>query len=518
MENKKYINQVFWLQIAAYLTPSIFMTTYAMILVWIDFETASTILQSPWNGLNTVIFVILIPILFRKQLEKLVKDAEEGNHKHIRKKLFYGQWMFIGVSIIYGLTTYPFLVLTGFPEEKIMISSVIVLLCNTMVPVPFLTRVIQRLDILFKDVAISRDDYFTGIAQRIRITNLLPTIVSISFLILGIYMLLIGNMNEDGSFNISIREMVIRLSIIGVISMLFILIPMFVLGRRITSQIRVVERYAHKIAEGDLRDSLERTSSDELGMVTNAVNDMRNDLQVMMLGIQKVSHDIEEVGNIIQDLSNDLEEESTSQVSYTNDMSNSIEQMTVNIEGNSRNAEQCDALSSEVGSLAEDSFEIVTRNVDAINEIVEKVKVINEIANQTNLLAINATIEAASTGDFGRGFAVVAKEVRVLAEKSKESAKEINELSATCMDLIIQTQESISALKPKAQTTSDLSEQIAKVSTLTRDEGLQVNEKIHHLNALAQNNCEVSRDLSEQAFELGHQVYTLNELIDNIKA
>lgn len=516
-KNKLYVNQIHWISMLAFITPFALLTLYGWILKWINTTQVVELLLAPTGAIIIGIFIIGIPLWIKKQVNELVKNVEQQEDEIVQKKLYWGQSVFMFICFVYSFAAYPLLKSIGFPAEQIPITIVFCLLFNLSGPIAFLIMIYHRLDLICHKVRINRTRYFLGISSKIRLTNLLTTLNSVAFLVLGVYMLLSRSVDENNVLIIPVTEVVWRLGIVAVITVLFIIAPMYFLGKNLTSQIQTIERHASLIADGDLRQILDRSSSDELGLMIESINEMRRDLHVMMQGIQKASHNIDQVGNVVEVSSTNLARESQSQVGHTTDMSNSIEQMTMNIEGNSTNAEQCDILNAEVGELANKSYDIVMKNVEAINEISSKVKVINEIANQTNLLAINATIEAASAGDHGQGFAVVAKEVRTLAEKSKISSKEINELSSLCLELVEETQEAINTLKPKADTTSQLSAQISKVSKINRNEGLQVSEKIHHLNSVAQSNSDISQNLSQQSQQLNEQVRILNKLIEEIK-
>lgn len=514
---KSHINRIYWITLLSFILPFIILLSFSWVLEWLTMDNISAILLSPIGAIPTIVFLGIAPFILKKQVVKIITDIEKGENKIVQQKIYWGRYLFIFINFIYALMAYPILKSIGFSGERLTLSVISNILFNFTAPLPFLILIYHQLDIICKNVKIDRDYYFTGISSKIRLTNLVTTIFSIAFLSLGFYSLLWNKVDENNVLTISISEVGIKLIIVSTITALFIIVPMLFLGKRLTSQIEEMEKHTNLIADGDLRQILDRSSSDELGLMIESINEMRRNLHVMMKGIQKASSNINQVGNVVQNSSTNLAKESNNQVTYTVDMSNSIEQMTMNIEGNSASAEQCDVLNAEVEQLANKSYEIVMKNVEVINDITNKVKVINEIANQTNLLAINATIEAASAGEHGKSFAIVAKEVRTLAEKSKLSSKEINELSSLCLTLVEDTQKAIQTLRPKAETTSELSAQIAKVSKINRDEGLQISEKIHHLNTVAQSNSDISNELSHQSQKLNKQVRVLNKLIEEIK-
>lgn len=181
----------------------------------------------------------------------------------------------------------------------------------------FLNLIYQKLDLLFSTVGIKKEKYFISISYKIRITNGLTTFGSISFLLVGVYMLLYRNMNADVTLVMSMNEIIYRLIIIGFMTSIFIIAPMFILGQDLTKKIKEIEVYAYKISVGDLRYQLKRTSSDELGLMVNAVNEMRNNLQVIMKGIQESSKEISTVENFLGNSSQNLARESQTQVVHT---------------------------------------------------------------------------------------------------------------------------------------------------------------------------------------------------------
>ncbi|HCR2984243.1 TPA: methyl-accepting chemotaxis protein [Serratia marcescens] len=238
---------------------------------------------------------------------------------------------------------------------------------------------------------------------------------------------------------------------------------------QITRPLQSTLAMAERIAGGDLRQAQTSTRRDELGQLLNAVAAMSQNLRTMIekiqMGVSQVSTASAEIAAGNTDLSSRTEQ----QAAAVEETAASMEQLTATVKQNADNAHHANQLATDASQTAQQGGKLVENVVSTMRDIssssqriAEITTLINGIAFQTNILALNAAVEAARAGEQGRGFSVVASEVRSLASRSAQAAKEIEGLIA----------ESVSRVKTGTElveSTGNTMEQIVRSVTHVRD-------------------------------------------------
>jgi methyl-accepting chemotaxis protein len=261
-----------------------------------------------------------------------------------------------------------------------------------------------------------------------------------------------------------------------------------------------------KVEERSAKDKLMQAMASMVSGLTEVVSSIQTVAQQVMVGSQEMSSSSEQ-----------LSQGATEQSASVEEVSSSMEQMAANIKQNSDNAQQTEKIALKAAEDGNESGRAVAQTVVAMKEIAGKISIIEEIARQTNLLALNAAIEAARAGEHGKGFAVVASEVRKLAERSQTAAGEINELSASSVQIAEKAGEMLARIVPDIQRTADLVQEITAASNEQSSGATQINRAIQQLDQVVQQNASASEEMASTSAELLSQAEQMQNTIGFFK-
>ena len=293
--------------------------------------------------------------------------------------------------------------------------------------------------------------------------------------------------------------------------------------RSITRPLNEAVDVANAIAGGDLTVSLRAEGRSETAVLLRALGDMKDNLARVVGSVRGNAESVATASAQIAQGNQDLSSRTEQQASSLQQTAASMEELGSTVKQNADNARQANQLAQGASTVAVQGGEVVNQVVatmkginDSSRQIADIINVIDGIAFQTNILALNAAVEAARAGEQGRGFAVVAGEVRSLAQRSAQAAKEIKSLIGASVERVEQG----TALVDRAGTTmqevvssirrvTDIMGEISSASTEQSQGVSQVGEAVSQMDQVTQQNAALVEQSAAAADSLKQQAQQL---------
>lgn len=295
------------------------------------------------------------------------------------------------------------------------------------------------------------------------------------------------------------------------------------LVRRLETTVDVLKR----IAAGDLSKAIHPGHENEIGNMLKELEQMRTSLTGTISGIRDSVLRIHTNAQEIAHGNNDLSSRTEEQAAALQETAASMEQIKTTVRQNADNAHAARELADSASNNAEHGGEamqsleqIMGQIADSSRQIADINGVIDSIANQTNILALNAAVEAARAGEQGRGFAVVAEEVRNLAKRSADAAKEINQLITTCVNNMDvgsrQVTQASSVMKDIVTSVSRVREIMGEITSASDEQSAginQISQAVNEMDLVTQQNAAMVEEAALAAGELEAQSDSLEKLV-----
>ena len=267
-------------------------------------------------------------------------------------------------------------------------------------------------------------------------------------------------------------------------------------------------RYDYKIDDNDIYG--------DLGAVTAGIKLVGNNTSEMLAMIMNTGDNLNSNTHTLSDSASGLSTSSNTQAASLEETAAALEEMTTTIKGNTKNSSKMAQLAQSVTTSANDGEKLANSTSIAMDDIVKQVSSINEaievidqIAFQTNILSLNAAVEAATAGEAGKGFAVVAQEVRNLASRSAEAAKDIKDIveqatskannGKSIADNMI---EGYKQLNDNINSTISLIDEVSKSSEEQQHNIVQINDAVIQIDGSTQENAAMSNNISSMSNDI----------------
>ena len=293
----------------------------------------------------------------------------------------------------------------------------------------------------------------------------------------------------------------------------------------LASAVQEVTRVTAAMNDGDLGHNIDGHYDGQLGLIAGALNDTNSSLSQMVKNVLSMAGGVNQTAQEIHRGGQNLTSRAHDQAASLEQTAASMEQMAGSVRLNSENAQRADDMMRRAREDTQASTEIVTQAMTAMEgvnqasaKIAEIITIIDGIAFQTNLLALNASVEAARAGEQGRGFAVVAGEVRTLAQRSADAAKDISALITdtrqrvtTSNRLVQETGESLQAIN---QDIEQVAASVAAIADASKEQAQgieQVNHAVNQLESINQQNSDLVAKSAASATGLMQKSAELND-------
>ena len=317
----------------------------------------------------------------------------------------------------------------------------------------------------------------------------------------------------------------IVLVILGAIAIVAGIIMALRLSASITKPLSEAVQLANSVANGDLTANVNPSSTDEIGDLLAALKLMNQNLSHI---VSDVRHGADTIATASQEIASgnlDLSSRTEEQASSLEETASAMEELTSTVKQNAENASQANQFAVSASAVASDGYHVIEEVIatmssinDASKRIAEIITVIDGIAFQTNILALNAAVEAARAGEQGRGFAVVATEVRNLAQRAANAAKEIkgliNDSVAKVRDGSDQVQiagNTIREIRSSVERVRDMVSDIAAASHEQSTGIEQVNQAIMQMDEVTQQNAALVEEAAAASQSLQDQAQGLKQ-------
>ncbi len=279
----------------------------------------------------------------------------------------------------------------------------------------------------------------------------------------------------------------------------------------VAAPLKITAEYVNRISKGDLPEPVAKKAKGDFDEIRSSINTMIENLTRFAVDVQRAAEQVAAGSEQMSSSAQQVSQGTSQQAAGVQEISSSMEEMSATVNQNAENAQRTAIIAGKAARDAREGSSAVNETVAAMKSISEKILIIEDIAGQTNMLSLNAAIEAARAGDHGKGFAVVASEVRELAKNTRKAAKDINMLSMSNLEIAEKTGSLLDEMVSGIQNTAELIQDIS-ASGAEQAGGIgEVNRAIQQLEHIIQENAAITEQMAATSREFSSQAEKLLE-------